>query len=143
MSRFLITLAAVVVAGAMYVAAAPGSQQAGPSAAQFKALKKEVGKLQKQVKSANDGVNLLADVTFTCMLHQTVGVAQRGDAGGTFGYTYTDPNPIFTTALDLSNAPTSTLLTLNPDPNAQCATLVGLSHKRSPAALAHWAKLHH
>ncbi len=145
MSRFLITLAAVVVAGAMYVAAAPGSQQAGPTAAQFKALKKEVAKLQKQVKDTNGGLNTLAAVTFGCMLHETLGVAQKGDPGGTYGYTYT-PNggaPGFTTALDLSGAPTSTLLTLNPDPQLDCASLVGLQNARHPGALARWARLHH
>ncbi len=41
MKRFLIVLALVAVAGATYVATAPapGSQTAGPTAAQFRALK--------------------------------------------------------------------------------------------------------
>src|SRR5947209_14272435 len=111
MSRFLITLAAVVVAGAMYVAAAPGSQQAGPTAGQFKALKKEVAKLQKQVNNANDNVMALAFVMGHCMLSATLGVAQKGDPSNapTYGYAFT-PNggsPGLTTALDLSNTPTT------------------------------------
>jgi hypothetical protein len=142
MSRFLITLAAVVIAGAMYVAAAPGSQQGGPTAAQFKALKKEVGKLKKDVRTANDHANLLAAVTFACMLNSTVGVAQRGDPGGTFGYTYTNGAPSMTTALDLSDTPTSTLLTLNPDPQLDCASLVGLTGAKRHAALMRFAHRH-
>ena len=144
MSRFLITLAAVVVAGAMYVAAAPGSQQAGPSAAQFKALKKQVTKLQKQVKTDNENVSLLGFVTFQCMLHSTLGVAQQGDPGGTYGYAFTPQGGLagFSTALDLSNTPTANLLQLNPDPGDDCESIVGIANKRYAGALAHWAKLH-
>jgi hypothetical protein len=129
MKRFLLVLALVAVAGATYVATAPGSQTAGPTARQFKALKKEVAGLKKQVKSAQFDVNLLAAINFECMLHETVGVAQKGDPAATFGYAYTDSQstPSFTTALDLSDTPTQTLLTLNPDPQLDCASLVGLS----------------
>lgn len=144
MSRFLITLAAVVVAGAMYVAAAPGSQTAAaPTAKQFKALKGQVSKLQKEVKTLTSHTNTLASVIFDCMLHQTVGVAQRGDPGGTYGYAYTPSGstPVLTTALDLSGSPTYTLLTLNPDPQLGCSSLVGLSKRMSARALSHLA--HH
>ncbi|HZC75660.1 MAG TPA: hypothetical protein VE220_06775 [Gaiellaceae bacterium] len=45
-------MAVAVVAGAMYVAAAPGSHQAtGPTAAQFARLKKQVATLNKTVKA--------------------------------------------------------------------------------------------
>jgi hypothetical protein len=130
MSRFLITLATVVVAGAMYVAAAPGSQTAGPTAKQFNALKAQVTKLQKQVKVVQSDTIFLGNVIGYCMLHQTVGVAQRGDLGGTFGYSYTNGTTSLTTALDLSGSPTYTLLTLNPDPGLNCASFVGLARHR-------------
>jgi hypothetical protein len=52
MKRFLMLAGVAVVAGAMYVAAAPGSRQAtGPTARQFKALRKQVANLNKTVKA--------------------------------------------------------------------------------------------
>jgi hypothetical protein len=52
MKRFLTLVGVAVVAAAMYVAAAPGSQQAsGPTAKQFKALKKQVATLSKTLKA--------------------------------------------------------------------------------------------
>jgi hypothetical protein len=52
MKRFLMLVGVAVVAGAMYVAAAPGSRQAtGPTARQFAALKKQVATLSKTVKT--------------------------------------------------------------------------------------------
>jgi hypothetical protein len=139
MKRFFTVLAAVALAGAIYVATAPGSQTASPTARQFKALKAQVGKLQKEVNVLNSHTNLLAAVMFGCMLHETVGVAQRGDPGGTFGYGYTDGGASLTTALDLSETPTSTLLTLNPDPQLDCASLVGLTGAQRHAALMRFA----
>ncbi len=129
MKRFLTLLAFAAVAGAMYVAAAPGGQQATPTAKQFAALKKQVAALSKEAKSAQKDVNLLAGVVVGCMLHQTVGVVQNGDPGGTFGYSFTDSgaHQSLTTALDLtSGTPTYTLLTLNTsDASLGCASLVG------------------
>jgi outer membrane murein-binding lipoprotein Lpp len=52
MKRFLMLLGVAVVAGAMYVAAAPGSQRAtGPTAKQFNTLKKQVASLNKSLKA--------------------------------------------------------------------------------------------
>ena len=52
MKRFSMLVGVAVIAAAMYVAAAPGSQQAtGPSAKQFAALKKQVATLNKTVKA--------------------------------------------------------------------------------------------
>jgi hypothetical protein len=142
MKRFFTVLAAVALAGAIYVATAPGGRSASPTARQFKALKAQVTKLQKEVNVLNDHTNLLADVMFACMLNETVGVAQRGDPGGTFGYGYTDGASSFTTALDISGTPTSTLLTLNPDPQLDCASLVGLNGAQRHAALVRFAHRH-
>lgn len=129
MNRFVALLAVAIVAGAMYVAAAPGSRQAaGPTAKQFAALKKQVTKLEKQVKSAKTEATAVAAVMLQCLLHQTVGVSQNGDPGGTYGYSYTaNGTTTLTTALDLnSSAPAYTLLTLNTDPSLGCSSLVGL-----------------
>jgi hypothetical protein len=52
MKRFLMLVAVAAVAGAMYVAAAPGSQRAaGPTATQFATLKKQVASLSKKLKA--------------------------------------------------------------------------------------------
>src|SRR6266550_3407764 len=52
MKRFLMLVAVAAVAGAMYVAASPASQQSkGPTLKQFNALKKQVASLSKQVKT--------------------------------------------------------------------------------------------
>jgi len=131
MKRLLMLVAVAAVAGAMYVTAAPGGRlTAGPTARQFAALKAQVTKLQKQVKTVRGDSDALAGIVLGCMLHQVVGVAQRGDPGGTFGYSYTNgvPSTSLTTALDLdSSAPTYTLLTLNPNPTLKCASLVGVA----------------
>lgn len=50
MKRLWMLVGVAVVAGAMYVAAAPGSRQAtGPTARQFAALKKQVASLNKKL----------------------------------------------------------------------------------------------
>jgi hypothetical protein len=52
MKRFLLLVGIAVVAGAMYVAAAPGSRQASaPTARQFAALKKQVASLNTKLKA--------------------------------------------------------------------------------------------
>ncbi len=145
MKKFLLLVAVAAVAGAMYVTAAPaGRTAAGPTARQFAALKKQVAKLQKQVKQANEGVTVLGDIMGFCMLHQTVGIAQNGDPSGVFGYRYRDSlgAGTLTTALDLSSTPTYTLLTLNPDPQLDCASLVGLGGLKHTGALARFAHRH-
>jgi hypothetical protein len=144
MNRFFTVLAAVALAGAIYVAAAPGSRTAaGPTAKQFKALKAQVVKLKKDVTVLKRDTHTVADVIFSCMLHQTVGVAQRGDPGGTFGYTYTATGaPPLTTALDLSTSPTYTLLTLNPDPQLDCKSLVGLPAAKRLGGLVRFGHQH-
>ena len=109
MKRFLIVLACVVAFGALYVAAAPGSQQAGPTAKQFRALKAQVAKLQKdegQVKK----LALTMDALLTDCMSTTVPIDDFGDfvnSPAQFGYTYTDPainsgTPFLTTALDVT-----------------------------------------
>ena len=117
MKRFLTLLAVAAVAGAMYVAAAPGSQQAsGPTARQFKALKAQVAVLNKKVKALQTEADGEGAVILHCMLNSVVTVGQRS------GYT---AGASTTTALDLvpAGTPGSLLITpFNSDP--ACASLI-------------------
>jgi hypothetical protein len=99
MKRFLMLVAVATVAGAMYVAAAPGSQQTtGPTAAQFATLKRQVASLTKKLKvltADETKVKKLALDTggfiVGCFLTQTAGVegvSQFGDPAGTYGFSY-------------------------------------------------------
>ena len=110
MTRFLLALALVAVAGATYVATAPGSQTAGPTAAQFKALKKQVSKLQKDEAKVKNLAVAEAKLLSDCMA-DALPIGQFGEGAGfasTFGYTWTDPNynggqPWLETALDVTS----------------------------------------
>jgi hypothetical protein len=117
MKKFLIALAVVAVAGATYVATAPGGQTASPTGKQFTALKKEVSALSKKVSSLKGklakeettisslSTTLNDDDGFikTCLIAGGAApVTQYGDAGGTFGYSYSNDGTTYflTTALD-------------------------------------------
>ena len=114
MKRFLMLVGVAAVAGAMYVAAAPGSQRAaGPTAIQFAALKKQVASLSKKLKAlkADEGrVKTLATAAATVLAacdQASVPIADYGDINvpGTYGYQYTQPNgggDILTTGLDVA-----------------------------------------
>jgi len=118
MKRFFTVLAAVALAGAIYVATAPGSQTEGPTARQFNALKKQVAKLQKQENLVSNLALSEAGLLLSCM-SQVHAVSQFGDpVNGTYGFTYQDPNintgnPYKRSALDY---------TANDDPNAVFVT---------------------
>jgi hypothetical protein len=104
MKSFLTALSAVALAGAIYVATASGSQMAGPTAKQFKALQKEVTTLKKQVKGLTFVTVIDATLLQDCMT-ASVPINQFGDPNGTYGYAYT-PNggaPTLTTALDVTS----------------------------------------
>ena len=127
MNKFLIALAVAAIAGATYVAAAPGGQTAGPTAQQFRALETKVAKLQRTVRSER---RLLA----ACMKF-SIPIARFGDYNNEppgFGYTFTDPNvnggtPFYATALDK---------TLTSDPNALWITGGAYAcHQHLPGAL--------
>src|SRR5579884_817427 len=87
MKRFLMLVGVAVVAAAMYVAASPASQQStGPSAKQFKALKKDEGQVKK---AAAEAVGFLQK----CFLSTSAGVVPVSRLGnttgtGTTGYFY-------------------------------------------------------
>lgn len=92
-ARRLVLLALAAVAGAIiYATAAPASQQAGPSRAEFNTLKARVAKVEK---STNTVVTLLA------------GCLQKGVPVSRYnGYLAVDNanNQIQTTALDLEDS---------------------------------------
>jgi len=96
------------VAGAMYVAASPASQQSsGPTAKQFKALKKQVAALSKTLKQVKTLVGVETGVLVACDQH-AVPINDFGDfQNGTYGYHYLQPDgvtEIKTSALDISSA---------------------------------------
>jgi hypothetical protein len=116
MKRFLMLVAVAAVAGAMYVAAAPGSQQAAPpTAAQFAALKKQVASLNKSLKAlkkdekqAKTAAVDAAGFISSCFVN-VVPVSEFGDPNGTFGFQFVaSPGATATsrTALDADGSAT-------------------------------------
>jgi hypothetical protein len=120
MKRFLMLVGVAAVAGAMYVAAAPGSRQAAaPTARQFAALKKQVASLNKKLKALTKDETsvkkLTVDVgTFIvgCYLSDTAGfkgVTRYGDPSSTYGFSYTSSagaTAVPRTALDFDTSAT-------------------------------------
>jgi hypothetical protein len=121
MKRFLMLVGVAVVAGAMYVAAAPGSRQAtAPTTRQYAALKKQIGILNKKLKVlTKDETNvkkLAVDVggfVVECFLSTNAGAAgvtQFGDASSsTYGFYYAaaaGAPQTFRTGLDLDTSAT-------------------------------------
>jgi outer membrane murein-binding lipoprotein Lpp len=113
MKRFLMLLAVAAVAGAMYVAAAPGSQQTtGPTAAQFNRLKKQVATLNKSLtalkkdeKQVKTAAATAAGFIASCFVKAGVaGVGQFGDT--TTGYLFGTAGATGTprTALDIDGS---------------------------------------
>jgi len=128
MKRFLIVLAVVAVAGATYVATAPGGQSAGPTAAQFKSLRKEVRGLKKQL---GDVKHLLRD----CM-SSSAPITRRGDwqtpTGPTYGYVYFGPNPTaqsYETALDIAREGDTNVMWITGG-TAKCGADVGTARRK-------------
>lgn len=130
MTRFLIVLALIAVAGATYIAAAPGSQTAGPTAAQFNALKRQVAGLERKVKD----VNALLKV---CMA-SSAPITRRGDwetpTGPTFGYSYQDPSmnsgtPFPETALDIAGSGDTNVMWITGG-GPKCGAKVGTARRR-------------
>jgi hypothetical protein len=107
MKRFLLLVAVAVVAGTMYVAAAPGSPQAsGPTAKQFGALKKEVATLSTQLKQVKT-LSVAEAVLLTDCMSEAIPINQFGDTAGQtegFHYRMADSSEVLTTALDVTTA---------------------------------------
>jgi hypothetical protein len=124
MKRFLMLVAVAAVAGAMYVAASPASQQSrGPTLKQFHALKKQVATLSKTLKTVvKPEADISASYILTCLSSVSGGsitinampVSQRGTT--TSGYLFgTSVSSTPTTALDINTtAPTDVLQEFDP-----------------------------
>jgi outer membrane murein-binding lipoprotein Lpp len=140
MKRFSMLVGVAVVAAAMYVAAAPGSQQAsGPTAKQFSALKKQVASLSKTVKtlkasekSAKSEADAAVSFIGGCLVSMNagaLGVIQRGTPPGD-GYDFgTGTGDVRTTALDVDASATPHTFLQAVDPTCITAgSLKGLTH---------------
>jgi hypothetical protein len=142
MKRFLMLVGVAVVAAAMYVAASPASQQSkGPSAKQFKALKKQVATLTKALKTVKAEAADADGFVQTCMVSANSGVLpinQFGDPQGTAsgtaqGYVYGTgagitptniPGAAYTTALDVDgSSPFQGIYIQGVDPSCVTAAL--------------------
>lgn len=139
MKRFLTLLAVAAIAGAMYVAAAPGGlRSAGPTAKQFKALKASVTKLQKQVKTLKTEAGAALAIEELCIMHAPVGVSQVGtsSSGYLFGAPQTASTSVTasaTSALNLApSSPQDRLLALNTS-QADCVTLANTASTHAAA----------
>ncbi len=139
MRRFLMLLGVAAVAGAMYVAAAPGSQQAsGPTAKQFAALKKQVASLSKTMKQVKAAANDADGFVRTCLISTNSGVLpinDFGDPNGTFGYKYTADGTTLTdtTALNVdTSTPFTGVYLQGVDPT--CVTAAARHHATSLGA---------
>lgn len=142
MKRFLTLLAVAAIAGAMYVAAAPGGlRSAGPTAKQFKALKASVTKLQKQVKTLKTEAGAALAIEELCIMHAPVGVSQVGtsSSGYLFGPPQTTPTASTasaTSALNLApSSPQYRLFALNTS-QADCVTLANTASTAAARAVA-------
>ena len=152
MRQLMMLVAVAAVAGAMYVAAASGSQQSkGPTAKQFAALKKQVATLNKNLKKTNLVANAALGIIADCYLTvgastanaNGLGVSQRGNSttGYLFGATSATATP--TTALDVaSSGPTYYLQEVTP------ACVAGtLARHRAPHSVSNllerWAERTH
>ncbi|HEY4237329.1 MAG TPA: hypothetical protein VGM45_08335 [Gaiellaceae bacterium] len=124
MKRLLMLVAVAAVAGAMYVAASPASQQSrGPTLKQFNALKKQVASLSKSLKTVvKPEADISASYILTCLSSVSGGsitinampVSQRGSSAS--GYLFgTTVSSTPTTALDINtSAPTDVLQEFDP-----------------------------
>jgi hypothetical protein len=138
MKRFLMFVGVAVVAAAMYVAASPASQQSrGPTAKQFKALKKQVATLSKTLKATKSEADAAVAFISTCFISANAGVLpinEFGDPAGAFGYQYTDNGTdiINVTALDVdTSAPFEGAYLQAVDP--ACVNTTGLRHRQAHA----------
>jgi hypothetical protein len=144
MKRFLMLVGVAAVAAAMYVAAAPGSQQAtGPTAKQFKALKKQVASLNKKVsaltkselavaKVAADADGFIANC-LTSTNAGALGVNQFGATTGTgfmFGTVLSGATSV-RTALDVEANTTTGAYLQAVDPTCLASTGAARAQTRS------------
>jgi hypothetical protein len=155
MQRFLMLVGIAVVAAAMYVAAAPGSQQAkkpkAPTAREFNALKKQVATLSKNLKKAKTEADAAVGVIGSCYLtvsgntatFTVLPVSQFGTA--TDGFDFGPPGVIATTArtaLDIAATGTTPQAYLQ-EVSPTCVASGALTHGTTRSGIARlklWAE---
>jgi hypothetical protein len=138
MKRFLMVLAVAATAGAMYVAAAPGSsaRHAPPTWKQFAALQKQVASLKKQVAQVDTTATSAYGFIQVCFLTNNAGAIPVGlfgdvqNLGGTqtygYGY-YATPGVLsYRTALNVDTSPNPQFFVQVVDP--ACPTTGAASH---------------
>jgi hypothetical protein len=157
MKRFLLLVGVAAVAGAMYVAAAPGSRQStAPTAAQFAALKKQVAALNTKLKAltkdekvvktdATAAVGFLGACFFDTAGHiENMPVTQVGttSAGFLFGAPNNPPAETARTAIDIdtSGSPAAFLQEVTPACIASANTAAQASAHSGLSLLQLWAK---
>lgn len=144
MKRFLMLVGVAVVAGAMYVAASPASQQAKvPTARQFNALKKQVKTLGKNLKAlkadeaqVKEAAAAAVGYIGSCFLNSdgsAIAVLTVGQFGNTTsGFLYGANGSFATprTALDISAPSSSPLVHQLQEVNPSCtgSTTTALRH---------------
>jgi len=107
MKRFLMLVGVAAVAGAMYVAASPASQQSrGPTARQFLALEKKVTTLSKTLKVVKLEADAAVGFLSACLVSANAGVLPINQFGATSnGFVFGPPDNSSTktarTALDV------------------------------------------
>jgi hypothetical protein len=146
MKRFLLLVGVAVVAGAMYVAASPASQQAsGPTLKQFNALKKQVATLNKKLKNTTGVANLALGVIVECDMTVTstsanvngLGVSQFGSATNGFLFGANSATALPRTGLDVAaSAPQHYLQEVAPN----CVSGNFLRHAAGRSTVQHWAE---
>ncbi len=137
MQRFLMLAGVAVVAGAMYVAGASGSQQsAGPSAKQFNALKSQVASLSKTVKTVKKEAADADGFIQACLLSSNSGIVpinQFGDTSTGFLFGTTGSATSVRSALDVdTQTPAALLLAVDPT----CVTNSALRHGSTHSVLS-------
>jgi hypothetical protein len=149
MKRFLMLVGVAVVAGAMYVAASPASQQSkAPTAKQFNALKKQVAAMSKTLKNVKTEADAAVGIIGACYLtlsgntatFTVLPVNQFGttSSGFLFG-TPTASTPRTALDIDTSGSPKAFLQEVSPT----CATAGALRHGSLQSRidqLQHWAQ---
>ena len=146
MKRFLMLVGVAVVAGAMYVAASPASQQSsGVTAKQFKALKAQVAKLSKKLNNTTAVANTALGVIVECDMTVTstsanvngLGVSQFGSATNGFLFGTNSATALPRTALDVAtSAPQHYLQEVAPN----CVSGNFLRHGAGRSTVQHWAE---
>ena len=149
MKRFVMLISVAVVAGAMYVAAAPGSRQAAaPTAGQVATLKKQVAVLNRKLKALTKDEGKVKKLALDsgaflvqCFLSQNAGVqgvSEFGDTSGTYGFHYlTAPGAttdVTRTALDFDASTTPNVYVQAVDPACVSTSAAALTHSRGVLA---------